>query len=146
MSTGFIITTFISILGLCIAALSAWYSKKATELSIKLHEEEEAEKSKANIIAHYSFHERGNHVVSFVNIGKADAVNIRCDFSEAENNSKIYVINGKNLFPFASLSPNCSINIVLLCVEGGDDFANFTVTWDDGFKANNIKRLTVPLI
>lgn len=146
MSTEYIITTVIAVLGLFVAAMSAWYSKRANDISTKLHEEERAEKSKANIIASHFHQGRGHHVVSFINTGMAEAVNIRCDFSEAESNPKIYAINGERLFPFASLSPNCSINILLLCVDGGNDFANFRITWDDAFRADNIKCLTVPLI
>ncbi len=146
MTTEYIISTFISVASLCVALLSVWYAKRENELSAILREEEEAENSKANIIATHYRKDRGHHVVSFINIGKADATNIRCDFSDAENNPKVYMIVGKELFPFASLGPTCSMHIVLVCVEGGDYFADFTMTWDDGFKKDNVKRLSVSLL
>lgn len=142
MDVEYIITTLIALLALVVSGLSAWYCKRNFSMSKYEFDKRREFEKRADLIAAPIKTAQGVYTFVVKNVGKSDARNIVCNFSDEEFEG--YVLSS-SIVRFPTLYSGQSFNVKAYAYEGKNDTPTIIATWEDDYSASNTKALTLSL-
>lgn len=117
---------------------------KLNKLLIKKYEEDEAKEKMADIKVNIIREHMSAAKIRFVNVGKADAQNVRIEILSAkEELSKMFLSN--ILGPYQIINSKSYREEFVALYKGLPDIIELKVIWDDEFGKNRSARITVSL-
>lgn len=135
---------FISMIALWQNHRTSQRQKPLLELQLEKEKEERESKSKADIQARYYDIGANKKRLKVSNVGLASARNVRLTFDE-ESGTPLIPKDVESKFPIDVLEPKNSVDLIVAVHLGTSRKHSINVEWDDDFKTDNSKSITLTL-
>ncbi len=138
-------------LALIVSMIALWQNHKTNllqkpllDLQLQKEKEELESKSKADIQARYFNVGSNKKKLKISNVGFCNARNVRLLFDE-ESGTPLIPDDVQSKFPINVLEPKNSIDLIVVDHMGTPRKHSIFVEWDDDFKLDNTKEITLTL-